>query len=209
MSNYLRLKKLLYIVAFAAISIVLSLIEIPWGAYLKLDFSEVAILLALLVLGPKETTVVVLLRSLVRRLYKGFDLYFILGELLAILASFSMILAYYLIRKLLHKKNKPFLYEVPVNGTNVDKKEWVVTISSITVILTVILLAANFFIATPMYWSGFTSLTVFSFVPATGMTYWTFFIECLVLYLPFNLVKGISVSVVYLLIKPRIKYLNL
>lgn len=72
MSNYLRLKKMLYMVSLAAVSIVFALIEIPnflaftgvFGAFVKLDFSDVAILVALLVLGTKETLVVILISNL-------------------------------------------------------------------------------------------------------------------------------------------------
>ncbi len=209
MSNYLRLKKLLYIVAFAAISIVLGLIEIPWGPFLRLDFSEVAILIALLVLGPKETTVVIILRSLVRRLFRGFVPYELLGEFLAMAASFSMMTAYYLIRVFLRKKNKPFLYEVPVNGTHVDVKEWIVSLVTIPVVLTVILLSINYFFTTPMYFTSFANLSVFSYVRDTGQTYTEFLLYNIGLYVPFNLVKGLAVGIIYLVIKPRIKFLEL
>ena len=103
MSNYLRLKKMLYVVSLAAVSIVLALIEIPWpfASFLKLDFSEVAILVALLVLGTKETLVVVLIRTIARRLFRGFAPDELVGEMLAMFASFSIILAYNLSRKVL------------------------------------------------------------------------------------------------------------
>ncbi len=220
MSNYLRLKKMLYVVSLAAVSIVLSLIEIPWpmASFLKLDFSEVAILVALLVLGNKETIMVVLIRTIARRLFRGFAPDEIIGEMLAMFASFSIILAYNVSRKVLKINDKPLLYEVSVNGNHVSPKEMIVTSVMITVFLTVILFTINFLVATPLYYtippysisiSGDVHFTVFGFIPDSPFTYGSFFWTTLVLYTPFNIVKGILVSLVFLLLKPRMKYLEL
>lgn len=220
MSNYLRLKKMLYIVSLAAVSIVLALIEIPWplASYLKLDFSEIAILVSLLVLGNKETVVVVIIRTIARRLFRGFDPGDVVGEMLAMFASFSIILAYNVSRKLLKINDKPLLYEVSVNGNHVGLKEMIVTSVVITLFLTVILYTVNFLVATPLYYtlpplslseSGNVRFTVFSFIPDSPFTYQSFFWTTFVLYTPFNIVKGILVSLVFLLLKPRMKYLEL
>ncbi len=220
MSNYLRLKKMLYIVSLAAVSIVLALIEIPWpfASFLKLDFSEVAILVALLVLGTKETMMVVLVRTIARRIFRGFDPGDLVGEMLAMFASFSIILAYNVSRRVLKIKEKPLLYEVSVNNNHVKAKELIVTTILITTFLSVILFAVNFFIATPLYYtlppysisiSGKVHFTVFSFIPDSPFTYGSFFWSSFVLYMPFNLVKGLLVSLIFMLLKPRMKYLEL
>lgn len=220
MSNYLRLKKMLYIVSLAAVSIVLALVEIPWpfASFLKLDFSEIAILVALLVLGTKETMMVVVVRTIARRLFRGFDPGDLVGEMLAMFASFSIILAYNVSRKVLRIKEKPLLYEVSVNNNHVSAKELIVTTVMITVFLSVILFAVNFFIATPLYYtlppysisySGQIHFTVFSFIPDSPFTYGSFFWSSFVLYMPFNLVKGLLVSLIFMVLKPRMKYLEL
>ena len=220
MSNYLRLKKMLYVVSLAAVSIVLALIEIPWpfAEYLKLDFSEVAILVALLVLGTKETLMVVLIRTIARRLFRGFGPGDLVGEMLAVFASLSIILAYNVAQRVLKKKEKPLLYEVSVNNNKVDVKEMVVTTLFVTVFLSFILLVINFFIATPLFLtlppygisiSGNVHFTVFTFIPDSPFSYWSFFMTTFTLYTPFNAVKGILVTVIFLLIKPRMKYLEL
>lgn len=220
MSNYLRLKKMLYVVSLAAVSIVLALIEIPWplASYLKLDFSEVAILVALLVLGTKETVMVVLVRTIARRLFRGFDPGELVGEMLAMFASFSIILAYNLSRKVLKIKEKPLMYEVSVNGNKLHMKEIIVTTAMITGFLTVILYAVNFFVATPLYYtlpplslsiSGQVRFTVFSFIPDSPFTYWEFFWTTFTLYMPFNIIKGLLISIIFMTLKPRMKYLEL
>ncbi len=220
MSNYLRLKKMLYVVSLAAVSIVLSLIEIPWplASFLKLDFSEIAILVALLVLGTKETIMVVLVRTVARRIFRGFDPGELVGEMLAMFASFSIILAYNLSRKVLKLKEKPLLYEVSVNGNKTHLKEIIVTTAMITGFLAIILYVVNFFVATPLYYtlppysisfSGKVHFTVFSFIPDSPFTYRQFFWSTLTLYMPFNLVKGILISIIFMMLKPRMKYLEL
>jgi len=216
---------MLYVVSLAAVSIVLGLVEITWpipgASFLKLDFSEVAILVALLVLGNKETMIVVLIRSFSRRLFLGFSLDGIVGEMVAMVASFSIIIAYNLSRRFLKIKDKPLIYEVSVNGNKIKRNEFIVTTLTITLFLTVILFAFNFFIATPIYYtlpnpyvpvlsiSGRLHYTVFTFIPDSPFTYAQYFWALLVLYLPFNIVKGALVSIVFLLLKPRMKYLEL
>jgi riboflavin transporter len=217
MSNYLRLKKMLYIVSVAGGSIVLSLIEIVWivpaFSFLKIDFSEVAILVALLVLGTKETFVVVLIRTIARRLFRGFAPDELVGELLAMFASFSIILGYAVAKKLLGIKEKPLFYEVSVNNNKIGLKEFIVTTLSITLSLSVILWAINFFFATPFYFSYFTGdikFSVFSWIPNAQFPDYTSFLWFTVAgYFPFNITKGILVSIIFLVLKPRLKYLEL
>ncbi|MBE0701112.1 MAG: hypothetical protein IH571_05450 [Acholeplasmataceae bacterium] len=224
MSNHLRLKKMLYMVSLAAISIVLSLIEIPWfiatgpfAGFLKLDFSEVAILISLFVLGTKETIGVVLIRTIARRLFRGFEIGDMVGEMLAMFASFAIIFGYNLAKKILGNQEKPLLYEVSINGNKTSKKDFFVYTSFITISLTIFLLIVNFLIATPIYLSlyGFfhtgdnVSFTVFHFVQDSPLSMLTFFWFCFISYTPFNLTKGILVSFIFLFIKPRMKYLEL
>jgi len=217
MSNYLRLKKMLYVVALAAVSIVLSLIEIVWPVpgfqFLKIDFSEVAILIALLVLGTKETFVVILIRAFARRLFRGFSPDELVGELLAVFASFAIIFGYTMAKKVLKDVSKPLFYEVSVNDNKIKLKDMLVTVSFVTISLSVTLWAVNFFFTTPFYFSYFTGdihLTVFTWIPNAQFPNMTSFLWFTVAgYFPFNITKGILVTVIFMVIKPRMKYLEL
>jgi riboflavin transporter FmnP len=221
MSNYLRLKKMLYVVSLAAVSIILSLIEIPWFppfSFLKIDFSEVAILVALLVLGNKETIVVVLIRTIARRLFRGFDPADMVGEALAMFASFSIIFAYNLAKKFLKDHSKPLMIEVSVNHNKITLKEYIVYTATIAVTLSIILTTINFFFATPLFLtlppiamaeSGRVHFWAFSFIEDSFYTFGTYLAFILTAYIPFNLVKGSVVTIVFLLLKPRMKYLEL
>ncbi len=237
MSNYLRLKNMLYIVSLSAIAIVVGFIEIPWPLvpWLKLDFSEVVILVSVLILGVKKTFIVILLRSAARfpiTLGGFFGLPgALIGEGIAILASVVIVLAYILAKKLLKIDEHPLVYEVDIDNKSTVKHFFVITIV-ITTALTIVLFSVNFFITTPMFFSllGFTESgafhpTVFTFIPdATGFAsregglaiddvfygnWGGYILFSIIAYVPFNIVKGILVSIVFLLIKPRMKYLEL
>ncbi len=229
MSNYLYLKKMLYIVSLSAVSIVIGLVEIPnpfsffgpWAAFVRLDFSDVVVLVALVVMGPKETVSVILLRSLIRPLIlpkMGFAMDYV-GEFLAITASLSILFAYMSARKFLKRKEEPLLYVLPVQEEKLTKKDWAVYLGFGIVFLSVGMLAANYFFATPLYLSMFgatqsqTSLhfTVFSYVKdsAPPFTLFSFFIAALISYTPFNIMKSILIISIFLALKPRLKYLEL
>ena len=73
MTTTFTTKKLVLASIFTALSIVIGYLEIPWplSAWLKLDFSEVVILLSLIVLGFRQTAAVIVLRSIIRWLVSG------------------------------------------------------------------------------------------------------------------------------------------
>lgn len=221
MENRFLIKKMLYIVSLASMSVVLSLIEIPWlpipplGAFLKLDFSEVIILFSVLVLGYKDTFIVILIRTIGRRLFRGFGFDDWVGEMLAVSASLSIMLAYYTATTILKNKQRPLIYEVPAFKEPLKIKNIFVTVSMVTIFLTVILTTVNFFFGTPMYLSFYMSEYII-FEPFTLVKEFSMFssmkdylLFCLAAYVPFNLVKGIIISLVFVLLQPRIKYLDL
>lgn len=221
MSNYLRLKKMLYVVSLAAVSIILSLIEIPWFppfSFLKIDLSEVAILIALLVLGSKETVMVVLIRTIARRLFRGFDPADLVGEMLAMFASFAIIFAFNMVKRILNDKSKPLMYEVSVDHNPLRLKDYIVYTLMISVVLTIALTTINFFVATPLFLtlppialseSGRVHFWAFTFIEDSFYTTKSYLTFVLTAYIPFNLVKGSLVTIIFLMLKPKMKYLEL
>jgi len=233
MSNYLRLKKMLYIVSLAAVSIVIALIEIPnpfaftgiFGGFVKLDFSDVAILVSLFVLGTKETFYVIIIRTIARRLFRGFDPGDVMGEIIAAVASISIVIGYRVALKILKIKERPLLIEVPVNHNKITLKETMVVSMSLAFFLSSITLAFNYLMGTPFYLSYFAFVgsegavpihfTVFSFINSGSsfagipLTFSNFFWMAFASYTPFNLMKGVLIGIVFLLVKPKLKYLEL
>ena len=59
------------------------------------------------------------------------------------------------------------------------------------------------------YYTGDIHFSIFTFIPNSDYTYATFLWFTLSVYFPFNIVKGVLVSWIFLLIKPRMKYLEL
>jgi riboflavin transporter len=220
MNSYLNLKRVVYIVALAAISIVLGLFEIPWfvlsgpfASFLRLDFSEVAILVALVTLGYKDTMIVVVLRSFVRLTFKGFIPEHIIGDMIAVIASISIILGFYLAAKITKKDQKPYLVEVPAETQIITRKDYVIYGIFITASLSISMIILNFFITTPLLLSyyGLTerlTFHVFDFVSLTDYSISTFLWAVIISYTPFNIIKGLSVMLIFLLIWPRLKYIE-
>ncbi len=220
MSTKLNLKRVVYIVALAAISIILGLFEIPWfvisgpfASFLRLDFSEVAILVALITLGYKDTLMVVILRSFVRLSFKGFIPENIIGDMISMIASLSIILGFFMATKIRHIKTTPYLIEVPSDDVKLNYKNYVVFGFFITLSLSLFMVILNFFVTTPLLLSyyGFTeklTFHVFDFVAQTEYSIQSFLWAVIISYTPFNIVKGISVMVIFLIIWPRLKYIE-
>lgn len=171
-------KKLTLMAALTAISIIVGFIEIPWPAapFLKIDFSEVVILISLLFLGFPRTIVIVILRSLLRQILlpKGGEAPFI-GEFMAIYSSFALMIFYQLITGVTktklscildHNKNVRCLTEDdPAFFISTDKPKFrlepfkyqnppiwkhILHVSFVVVMFTIMLVSFNFFFAIPI-----------------------------------------------------------
>ena len=220
MNTYFNLKRVVYIVALAAISIILGLFEIPWfvisgpfASFLRLDFSEVAILVALVTLGYKDTMIVVILRSLVRLTFKGFIPENLIGDMIAVIASASIILGFYVSSKFTKRQQKPYIIQVPAQHEIIGTKEYVIFGFFITGFLSIFMIVLNFFITTPLLLSyyGLTerlTFHVFDFVALTEYSLTSFLWAVVISYTPFNIIKGLSVMLIFLLIWPRLKYIE-
>ncbi|MCF7933148.1 MAG: hypothetical protein K9K93_08260 [Acholeplasmataceae bacterium] len=236
MEKNVRLKKSLYIVSLASVASVLGIFEIPMLVpWLKIDLSEVVVLVSAIVVGYKGAFGVIGLRSLVRRLALGFLPSEIIGELIAVVASLVILGAYYLASKLAKTHRAPLMYEIPIEKPKVTLKETLITTGIITFSLAFVLLMFNFFIATPLYLSvlgrfelPFADIktihfTVFTFLKDPAIMdlliafdvnldepyLSSFFLYIMVMYAPLNISKGITTTLVFLLIKPRLQYLEL
>ncbi|MGB0175032.1 MAG: ECF transporter S component [Acholeplasmataceae bacterium] len=225
--NVVHLKRMVYIVALASISIVLALFEIPWfipsgpfSVFLRLDFSDVAILVAIVTLGPKDTIIVIILRSLVRVTFKGFIPENIIGEMIAVIAAISVMIGFILASKITRRQSKPFIVEVPSETIPLRIFDYLIFLGTVTLSLTIMMVLLNFFITTPLLLSyyGFTNtiqFEVFGFIndlsdviDVTYNTVMTFLWAVVASYTPFNIVKGLSVSLIFLIIWPRLKYIE-
>jgi riboflavin transporter len=236
MKNHLRIKKLTYSVSLAAVAIIFGIIEIPTLLpFLKLDLSELAILIAFVFLGFKHTLGIIITRSIVRRFFLSFILSEIVGEFVAILASLTIVLAFYLAMKLMKRSLPPLIEEVPIAIPKYDFKETVIGTTLITSLLIVFMIILNFFVTTPLYISVLSfenlkildnvHLTVFTFLKDPGLldfqdaipflkvfdvsSYGGFLKTIILFYTPLNVSKGVLTSIIFFIIKPRLQRLGL
>ncbi len=230
-TNY-SIKKLIFIASLAAISVVFGLIEIPLGLpWLKLDVSEVAILVAAIVIGYKGAFVLVVLRGIFRQSFQG-QLFMpteLVGEAIAMIASTVLLLTYYTISKAIKTYRKPLILEAVVDPKPVSPLEGVAVVGGLTVSLTVILITLNIFVLTPIYLStydlmfdffGFSQFhfSVFTLLKDPGManifgvdlSNWNLYLTYIIgNYTLLNLAKGFITSLVFLPIKATLEKVEL
>lgn len=215
--NAVLVRKMVFTAIFAALSIVVGFFEIIWLPlpFLKIDFSEVIILVSLLMVGLPRTVIVIILRSLVRELTtpKPFEPIPIVGEVMAILGSLALIVLYRVI--VIRKKNKAnegfslYCLEAPENVFISILKSGLVAIG-----FSLFMTALNFFVTVPIFLSGLEHFHFISFIkdPAfvgtTQGTLWGYTTFILTGFLPFNLVKGALTMIVFDIIKVGLSQLQ-
>jgi len=230
-TNY-SIKKLIFIASLAAISVVFGLIEIPLGLpWLKLDVSELAILVAAVVIGYKGAFGLVFVRGIFRQAFQG-QLFMpteLVGEAIAMIASTVLLLTYYGLSKAIKTYRKPLILEAVVDPQMVSFKEVIVIVAGLTVTLTVVMITLNIFILTPIYLStydalfgffGFSSfhITVFTLLNDPGManifgvdlSNWNLYVTYIVAnYTLLNVAKGLITSMLFLPIKSTLEKVEL
>lgn len=190
-TNYNKIKKLTLICMLVSLSLVLGLIEIPYplAPWLKIDISEVIILLTINVLGYRYAIFGIFFRSIIR--------YFItqqtnipvvfFGESIAIFNSILLVFLTFLFKDF--KKNIYIKYLI------------------IILLQTTIIVFLNYIFITPSYINlklSFLNKEVFKSSLVKGS--YTLFI--LYTYIPFNLIKNFLVIGLFYKISKSIKDVN-
>lgn len=196
----MKTRELVTIGILTALSVVIMLIEIPnpLVPFLKFDLSDVVVLVVLLAYGWKTATITVLLRGLLHAWIKGPDPYSAipyLGNMTAVLASLTIILAFVVARKVLKSK---------------DLVTGIIAVLALTVVLTVL----NYFIITPAYFGWPTVSFVDVQASFSGFVAWDtsgrfdatsgYLMAVLFAYVPFNIIKGTMITVAYFLLEKRV-----
>ena len=167
------------IALFGALGFVLMFFAfplIPAVPYLKVDFSDLPILLSYLLYGPVGGISSGVIRSVLHYIQTGGDMGYPIGDVASFLASIAYCYpAYVLLRHSTHKKG---IFLAFLAGT-----------LSLTIFMTI----ANWFAITPLY------LYLLNINVGDLRTY------LIAGVLPFNLLKGIIVSVVFASVMPKLK----
>lgn len=181
--SHLRTQRLVGIACLAALAFILMLFEfpiIPVASYLKIDFSDVPVLLGGYIYGPVGGIMIAVLKCLIHAMVNGFSV----GELIGVTSDFISSLALLLPFSLIWKKEGHWSF----------KKQLLVGILTATLILTIVMSLLNLWVLTPLYmavWNWKSTMPVAELV-AIGV-------------LPFNLIKGLLVTAVFAIIALRLK----
>ena len=171
-------RRIVSLAILSALGTVLMIIEIPYPVFpwLMLDLSDVVVLVVFIVYGWKEAALVGLLKVVIHGLFKGTVGPMYLGQLTAFIASMSYVLGMYL----------------TTNKLNLNRfVSALISVGIVTFILTV----ANYYFITPS-WLVYSYATIgdingVDFAAGLGTSAsMSYLVTILVIYVPFNLLKG-------------------
>jgi riboflavin transporter FmnP len=170
-----RTRKIVIVGILAALAWIISRFTfplLPWAPFLKIDFSDIPILLGMYVFGPLAGIAIAGVRSLLSYVMSGGEAGFPIGDTAAFLATLSYTLPiYYLI-----KDRQP------------NMKTTLLSSSLGTISLTTVLSVLNWAFIAPMY------MRVMGFSVGPMREYLTLSV------IPFNLLKGIFVSIIFFVV---------
>lgn len=218
----LTTRQLMYIVTMSALAIVVGVFEIPLGLTgVKFDLSEVVILITYLLIGFKGTSITILFRSIIRFLLPAKTgaeaeiIIKIIGEVIAMVASFLVIGGFALAKSLLKEKQKPLLIAVPTTNKKTSLKMYILGTTLSTLFLLVGTTVFHVLFTMPIFMtvvinpnpSGKIYFFVAPFLkdPFYGDTIKTLLIFIITEFALLNIVKGLVSTLLFLVIKPRIE----
>ena len=180
--SHQRIQRMVGVACLGALAFILMLFEfpvIPVASYLKIDFSDIPVLLGGYIYGPFAGVMIAVIKCLLHALVNGFSV----GDLIGVSSDFISSLAL-LIPFCLVWRHQDWSF----------KRQMMVAIPLSTVVLTVVMSLLNLWVLTPLYmavWHWQSTMPVAQLV-AVGV-------------LPFNIIKGLLVTVVFALIAGHLR----
>lgn len=178
----------------SALGAILMIIEIPYPfvPFLMIDLSDVVILVVFAFYGWREAALVGLLKTVIHALTKGAVGPAYIGQITAFIASMSYVLGMY----------------ISTNKLNLNR-----LFSAIlsVIIVTVILTIGNYLFITPIWFGELTFLDIKDWVTPSSFGLSVgggYLLTILMIYVPFNLIKGAIITTVYFLVYKSISYLK-
>lgn len=175
--SHLRIQRLVGIACLGALAFILMLFEfpiIPMASYLKIDFSDVPVLIGGYIYGPAGGILIAVIKCLIHGMVHGFSV----GELIGVLSDFISSLTLLLPFCLIWRRHQWSL-----------KKQLGVGVIVATLVMTVVMSLLNLWVLTPLYmavWHWKSTLPVSQLV-ALGV-------------LPFNIIKGVLVTGIFAIV---------
>lgn len=167
-----KTKKLVGIAMLASLAWVISMVSfpvLPGSPFLKIDFSDLAVLFGMYIYGPLAGVAIAFIRSLLSYAQTGGEMGFPIGDTAAFIATISYTLPLYLY--------------ITKRGLDLKNKVAATAVSSTS--LTVMMALVNWLFIAPAY------MAVMGFGVGPMRTYLLFAI------VPFNYIKGALVSIVF------------
>ena len=179
-----KVQKMVSIAMLAAIGTVLQFVAfpiMPAFSFLKIDFSDIPILLGMFLYGPLAGVITAFVRSLLHLFLTGLAPQNMVGDFASFLASsiFTLPIFYFFGKK-----------------KNIRTNRIVVLVSGILA-LTIFMSIANYFVITPVYLQLY-GVTTQQFLGTSLASYVAIGI------VPFNLIKGLLVSGVFLVLHAKL-----
>lgn len=173
-----NLRRMIQISVLGGLAYVLTYLSIPiipMAPYMKLDFGDIPVLLAAVLLSTRSGILVALLRSLLYFVFTGASLINLVGVTALFIASVTIILVAFVVEKI----------------SNIKLKYPLMVFCS-AAMLTIVMSLLNYFIITPLY------------IKIAGFKL-SFNLGTYVLYtvVPFNLIKGLLIGLVFAVIINR------
>ncbi|WP_203641122.1 ECF transporter S component [Levilactobacillus andaensis] len=176
----LSVRAMVEMALFAGVAYVLMFVSlpiIPIVPYMKLDLSDLVVLLGMSLFGPAGAVLIAAVKELLYFVTTGLDIVNFIGVLTAFIADLALVLP---ISAVLKHHHQPTL------------KRQIVAVIVGTLTLTVVLSLANWWVITPLYlkvWGMSLGLPVNKLI--------------LLGVIPFNLIKGIVLGILFILLSRR------
>lgn len=180
--SHQRIQRMVGVACLGALAFILMLFEfpvVPVASYLKIDFSDIPVLLGGYIYGPFAGVMVAVIKCLLHAMVNGFSV----GDLIGVSSDFISSLALLV----------PFCFVWRQQGWSF-KRQIMVAIPLATIVLTAVMSLLNLWVLTPLYmavWHWQSSMPVAKLV-AIGV-------------LPFNIIKGLLVTVVFALVAGHLR----
>ncbi|AYM03225.1 ECF transporter S component [Levilactobacillus yiduensis] len=179
----LKVRSMVEMALFAGCAYVLMFVSvpiIPIVPYMKLDLSDLVVLLGMSLFGPAGAVMIAAVKELLYFVSTGMDIVNFIGVLTAFIADIAYILPISYVLKRKQAGAQP----------SFKRQVWAVVAGTLT--LTVVLSLANWWVITPLYlkvWGMSLGLPVNKLI--------------LLGVIPFNLLKGVILGILFILLSRR------
>lgn len=199
-----KTKKMVMIAILSALGMILNLIEIPYpfAPWLNFDLSEIVILSAVSTMGIVPAIFVCICKFLASILFKGPVGPFAIGQITSLIASLSICITYYLLKKLFHFKKDWLNYTLNMLLT-------MMTFAFIMYIINYLFVTPTYLMNRPTWYTQLPfSVDIMAFnkqygvnitIPALLNFLSPYAQAIFIIYFPFNFLKGIICAMVIVL----------